>query len=251
MVREQRSFDQAYLRHLPIEQRKTFLRAIRDQLDPETTVGEVVDAAKSLGFAEELGEVMLLQLAKTLLGLEDEEEDPRHHLRDLSPGARRLQSALALRFVDWDETAESEAMEVAQADAAALEQEVAKATEPEATEPEQDELSESGEASAELAEENNEPVPPRRARKKRSSKKRSSKKRSAKKKSSKKRSAKKRSSKTATKKKSSKRGAKKKATKKRSAKKRAVKKRSSTKKSGKRSAKKKATKKRSSKRRRA
>lgn len=235
MVREQRSFDQAYLTHLPIEQRKNVLRAIRDQLDPETTVGDVVDAAESLGFSEELGEVMLLQLAKTLLGIEDEDDEPQHHLRDLSPGARRLQSALALRFVDWDEAAESEAYL----------NEVLEASDEEATEEPAEELA--SEVEAEYDDDYEEPTP-RRAAKKRATKKRSSKKRSSKK-STKKRGSKKKSSKRASKKKASKRGAKKAASK-RAGKKRSTKKTATRKKASKRGAKK-ATKKKSTRRRRA
>src|SRR5690606_18840655 len=60
-------FNQAYRQHLLAAQRQEVLRALRDSLDPETTLGESVDAAEALGWGEPFGDMSLADLADALI----------------------------------------------------------------------------------------------------------------------------------------------------------------------------------------
>ncbi|MFV8749065.1 hypothetical protein ACNOYE_00785 [Nannocystaceae bacterium ST9] len=60
-------FQQSYRRHLLAEQRREVLRALRESLDPGTTLGEIVDAAEALGWGEPFGDMSLAEIAEGLL----------------------------------------------------------------------------------------------------------------------------------------------------------------------------------------
>lgn len=242
MGREERSFDQAYREFLPEEQRREVLKALREKLAPETTFGQIVDAARSLGWEEALGEVLLSELASTLLNQDEETRlDPAAASASsgslpLSGGARKLEAAIVEGLTNWsedqDEPVEQESLwqdEDAQELAEELAEELAAVTRPKRGRPAKKKSSKKKTAK-------------KRASKKKASKTRASKKKATKKRSTKKKASKKRASK---KKASKKRGSKKKAAKTRSSKKKVSKTRSSKKKtSKKRATKKKASKKR-------
>lgn len=61
-------FDDSFRRHLAVEQRRAVLDTIARELAPDTTLGDIVDAAQDLGWAENLGELSLADLALALLG---------------------------------------------------------------------------------------------------------------------------------------------------------------------------------------
>jgi DNA-binding transcriptional ArsR family regulator len=52
---------------LAAEQRRAVLHALKANLDPDVTMGDVLDAADALGFGEELGGLSLQDLADALL----------------------------------------------------------------------------------------------------------------------------------------------------------------------------------------
>lgn len=60
-------FDDSYRRHLAIEQRRAVLDTIARELGPDTTLGDIVDAAQELGW-NEVGELCLEDLAAALAG---------------------------------------------------------------------------------------------------------------------------------------------------------------------------------------
>ena len=59
-------FEASYRRHLANEQRRAVLEALATSFEPNATVGEIVDAAAALGWAE-VGELSLADLAEVLL----------------------------------------------------------------------------------------------------------------------------------------------------------------------------------------
>jgi hypothetical protein len=61
-------FEDSYRRHLAVEQRRAVLDTIAHELTPDTTLGDIVDAAHDLGWAEGLGELCLSDLAIALFG---------------------------------------------------------------------------------------------------------------------------------------------------------------------------------------
>ena len=61
-------FDDSFRRHLAVEQRRAVLETIAHELTPDTTLGDIVDAAQDLGWADSLGELSLSDLAAALLG---------------------------------------------------------------------------------------------------------------------------------------------------------------------------------------
>jgi hypothetical protein len=61
-------FDDSFRRHLVIEQRRAVLDTIARELRPDTTLGDIVDAAQELGWGDNLGELSLSDLALALLG---------------------------------------------------------------------------------------------------------------------------------------------------------------------------------------
>ena len=61
-------FDDSFRRHLAVEQRRAVLDTIARELTPDTTLGDIVDAAQDLGWADNLGELSLADLALALLG---------------------------------------------------------------------------------------------------------------------------------------------------------------------------------------
>ncbi len=62
-------FEVSYRRHLAVEQRRAVLDALARSFAPDATVGEIVDAAAALGWAD-LGELSLSDLADALLSPE-------------------------------------------------------------------------------------------------------------------------------------------------------------------------------------
>jgi hypothetical protein len=67
-------FEASYKRHLVQEQRRAVLRAIAQDLEPDTTMGEILDAAEDLGWGDGIGALSLSQLAKVLVFPEAAEE---------------------------------------------------------------------------------------------------------------------------------------------------------------------------------
>jgi hypothetical protein len=61
-------FDDSFRRHLVVEQRRAVLDTIARELTPDTTLGDIVDAAQDLGWADGLGELCLADLALALFG---------------------------------------------------------------------------------------------------------------------------------------------------------------------------------------
>jgi hypothetical protein len=66
-------FDDSFRRHLAIEQRRAVLDTIARELGPDTTLGDIVDAATELGWSDNLGELCLADLAVALAGDSDPE----------------------------------------------------------------------------------------------------------------------------------------------------------------------------------
>jgi DNA-binding transcriptional ArsR family regulator len=64
-------FEARIQQRLSIEQRRAVLDALRDEIDPAHTVGEVFDAAEALGWGEPLGDLSLADLAAVLLSDEE------------------------------------------------------------------------------------------------------------------------------------------------------------------------------------
>lgn len=61
-------FEDSFRRHLAVEQRRAVLDTIAHELNPDTTLGDIVDAAQDLGWADGLGELCLADLAVALFG---------------------------------------------------------------------------------------------------------------------------------------------------------------------------------------
>lgn len=61
-------FEDSYRRHLVVEQRKAVLETIARELNPGTTLGDIVDAAQELGWGDAMGELSLGEFAEALLG---------------------------------------------------------------------------------------------------------------------------------------------------------------------------------------
>ncbi len=68
MPRTNTGFDDALRRHLAPAQTRAVLEVIASDLDPDTTLGEVIDAAEDLGWGDAMGEICLADLAGALLG---------------------------------------------------------------------------------------------------------------------------------------------------------------------------------------
>jgi hypothetical protein len=79
-------FDDSFRRHLAIEQRRAVLDTIARELGPDTTLGDIVDAANELGWSENFGELCLADLAVALAG-EDAAEPPAAVTATSSDGA--------------------------------------------------------------------------------------------------------------------------------------------------------------------
>ncbi|MCB9565864.1 MAG: histone H1-like repetitive region-containing protein [Myxococcales bacterium] len=67
MQRSPSQFDDFYRQRLGAEQRRAVLEVLANELDPETTIGEVIDAAEDIGWGDELGELCLAELAGVLV----------------------------------------------------------------------------------------------------------------------------------------------------------------------------------------
>jgi len=65
-------FESSYRRHLDAEQRRAVLEAIGSSINPDSTLGEVVDAAEALGWNEQMGGLSLADLADALLAPEED-----------------------------------------------------------------------------------------------------------------------------------------------------------------------------------
>jgi len=75
-------FESSYRRHLAVEQRRAILEAIAETLDPEATVGDVLDAAERLGWGDQIGAFSLAEIAAAMTphdarpALEDDLDEP-------------------------------------------------------------------------------------------------------------------------------------------------------------------------------
>jgi hypothetical protein len=81
-------FEASYRRHLLTEQRKAVLELLAGDLDPDVTLGEVVDAAKALGWAGGVGDLSLSDLADALMARSDLE--PRSEPAAKEPTRRKV-----------------------------------------------------------------------------------------------------------------------------------------------------------------
>lgn len=61
-------FQSSFERHLLAEQRRAVLQALSDSVPQEATVGELVDAARALGWSDPMGTLTLQDFADALLG---------------------------------------------------------------------------------------------------------------------------------------------------------------------------------------
>lgn len=61
-------FQSSFERHLLPEQRRAVLQALSDTVPQEATVGELVDAARALGWSDPMGTLTLQDFADALLG---------------------------------------------------------------------------------------------------------------------------------------------------------------------------------------
>ncbi|MBV1859486.1 MAG: hypothetical protein KUG77_13825 [Nannocystaceae bacterium] len=61
-------FQSSFERHLLQEQRRAVLQALSDSVPQEATVGEIVDAARALGWSDPMGMLTLQDFADALLG---------------------------------------------------------------------------------------------------------------------------------------------------------------------------------------
>lgn len=76
-------FQTSFERHLLPEQRRAVLRALSDSVPQDATVGDLVDAARALGWSEPMGTLTLQDFANALLAAA-KEPDPES-ARELQP----------------------------------------------------------------------------------------------------------------------------------------------------------------------
>ncbi len=67
MADDERGFEQAFRSNLLPAQRREILATLRATLKRETTLGQIIDAAESLGWGEAMGDLRLADLARSLL----------------------------------------------------------------------------------------------------------------------------------------------------------------------------------------
>ena len=60
-------FVDSFRRHLVLEQRRAVLEVLAADLDPEITIGEVIEAAEDLGWIDGIGDLCLAELAEALI----------------------------------------------------------------------------------------------------------------------------------------------------------------------------------------
>jgi DNA-binding transcriptional ArsR family regulator len=63
-------FESSFQQHLDTEQRRAVLEAIGASINPDSTLGEILDAAETLGWSEKMGDLSLADLAEALLAPE-------------------------------------------------------------------------------------------------------------------------------------------------------------------------------------
>jgi len=61
-------FDDSFRRHLVPERERAVLEVLATDIDPDTTLGEIVDAAAHLGWSDTIGDLCLADLASALRG---------------------------------------------------------------------------------------------------------------------------------------------------------------------------------------
>lgn len=99
-------FDDSFKRHLAIEQRRAVLDTIARELGPDTTLGDIVDAASELGWSD-IGELCLADLASALAG----DSEPLPVTADASDTDNEADEDEADEEVDEEEVDEDEADE--------------------------------------------------------------------------------------------------------------------------------------------
>lgn len=70
MQGNQVGFESSLQQHLDVEQRRAVLEAIGGSINPDSTLGEIIDAAEALGWSEKMGDLSLADLAEALLAPE-------------------------------------------------------------------------------------------------------------------------------------------------------------------------------------
>ncbi len=70
MQGNQLGFESSFRQHLDTEQRRAVLEAIGANIHPDSTLGEVLDAAQALGWSEQMADLSLADLADALLAPE-------------------------------------------------------------------------------------------------------------------------------------------------------------------------------------
>ncbi len=82
MQSNQVGFESSFQQHLDAEQRRAVLEAIGASISPDSTLGEILDAAEALGWSEKMGELSLADLAEALLAPEGGGTSPKLEARD-------------------------------------------------------------------------------------------------------------------------------------------------------------------------
>ena len=93
-------FEESFRRHLVAEQRRAVLQTIASDLTPETTLGEVVDAAERLGWGDHMEELCLSALAGVLV--EFDEDEPADAQAGADEAEVEAEAAAEVEAIDED-----------------------------------------------------------------------------------------------------------------------------------------------------
>jgi hypothetical protein len=102
-------FGTSFRRHLSQEQRRAVLDALREKLDLDATIGDILDAAQSLGWGDPIGDFSLAELAEALLVPTDAEQADEEGAAMASPQGEAANAAEG-KYEDEDEDEDVEAV---------------------------------------------------------------------------------------------------------------------------------------------
>lgn len=103
MQGNQVGFESRLQQHLDIEQRRAVLEALGGSINPDSTLGEIIDAAEALGWSEKMGDLSLADLAEALLATNGEVSDAVHEDEARKLGERKAGGRKAVVIEDEDE----------------------------------------------------------------------------------------------------------------------------------------------------
>ena len=96
-------FEASYRRHLSGEQRRAVLELIAKELDAQVTLGQVVEAADSLGWGGGMGELSIRELADTVIEITGSKSKIEHRpLPADDPVQRCPDISLAREVLKWE-----------------------------------------------------------------------------------------------------------------------------------------------------